>query len=170
MIPAAAFLWKGMERSDSFIDIFTQGMEGDDWTKRPAGVPNSALWILGHLALTRAYFLSLLSESFDADAEWGPDFSMDTWGPILGMGVEPQEPDGFPDPATCRVVLEKGMNGIKAYLESATLDDLNAPPCHPTDPYLKTKGQIVVHMAHHESHHTGSLSMIRRLLGKDRMF
>ena len=170
MIPAAAILWKGLERSDSFLDIFTQGMEGADWTTRIDGIPNTALWILGHLALTRAYFLSLLMDPFSADDEWGPTFRMDEWGPLFGMGVEPQEADGFPDPATCRAVLKKEMGAIRSYLETATLDDLDAPPCHPTDPYLKTKAQIVVHMAHHESHHSGTLSMIRRQLGKDRLF
>ncbi len=170
MIPAAKMLWKGMERSQSFIEIFTHGMDGDDWTTRLEGIPNTALWILGHLALTRAYFLGLLTETFSADAEWGPVFRTEDWEPILGMGVEPQDADGFPDPATCREILGKGMNVVKAYLESATLDDLDAPPCHPTDPYLTSKAQVIVHMAHHESHHTGVLSMIRRGLGKDRLF
>jgi len=170
MIPAAENLWKGMERSQSFIEIFTHGLDGDDWTARMEGIPNTALWILGHLALTRGYFLGLLSESFSADEAWGPAFKMDEWGPMLGMGVEPKDSDALPDPETCFDILQKGMDSIHAYLETATLEDLDAPPCHPTDPYLKSKAQIVVHMAHHESHHTGALSMIRRRLGKDRMF
>ena len=169
MNPSARVLWNGLKRSNSFIDIFSQGLEGDDWTERPCGLPNSALWILGHLALNRAFFLGMLWDSFSADAEWGPDFQMDTWGPLFGMGEEPQPADRYPDLATCRAVLEKGLDAVKSYLENATLDDLDAPPCISSS-FLKTKTQVIVHMTHHESHHTGSLSMIRRLLGKERLF
>ena len=169
MNPAARVLWNGLKRSNSFIDIFSQGMEGDDWTKRPDGVPNTALWILGHLALNRAYFLGMLDDTFSADAEWGPGFRMDEWGPLFGMGEELREGDLYPDLATCRAVLAKGMDAVKAYLEEATLDDLDAPPCIPSS-FLKTKSHVIVHMTHHESHHTGCLSLIRRLLGKERLF
>lgn len=151
--------WIGLQRSNGFIDYFTDGMGGDDWLKRPAGLPNPAIWILGHLAQSRAGFLQMLA---------GREVSEEGWDKLYGMGVEPQDPSNYPDVEMCRAVLDARMNDLKDYLEIASEQDLEGPPCTSSN-FFKTKASVLVHLSHHEAHHTGALSMIRRVLGKERL-
>jgi uncharacterized damage-inducible protein DinB len=48
------------------------------------------------------------------------------------------------------------------------MGDLNAAMCTSSE-FLPTKSAVIAFMTHHEAHHTGSLSMIWRLLGKQRL-
>ena len=159
MNPTANAFWMGLRRSNSFIDFFTQGMEGDDWLKRPGGVSNSAIWILGHLAQSRAGFLEMLT---------GEQTYEEGWDALFGMGVNPQDASLYPDVETCRAVLDARLRDLKQFLETVTDEDLESPPCMPSR-FFKTKASVLVHLSHHEAHHTGALSIIRRLLGKERV-
>jgi len=159
MNSTAKAFWMGMKQSNAFIDYFTTGMEGEDWLQKPAGVPNAAIWILGHLAHSRARFLALLTGQMHLEEGWEAFF---------GMGVEPQDPSSYPNVETCRAVLDARLQDLKEYLETATEEDLEGPVCMPSE-YFKTKSAVLVLLTHHEAHHTGALSMIRRALGKDRV-
>ncbi|MBE0636527.1 DinB family protein [Candidatus Bipolaricaulota bacterium] len=151
--------WMGLKRSNGFIETFTAGMEGDDWLQRPAGIPNPAIWTLGHLAQSRAEFLEMLTGRQVYEAGWAE---------LFGMGADPQDASVYPNVETCRAVLDARMRNLKEYLETASEEDLEGPPCTLSN-YFKTKASVLVHLSHHEAHHTGALSMIRRALGKDRM-
>lgn len=159
MNPTAHAFWMGLKRSNSFIDFFTQEMEGDDWLKRPGSVPNPAIWILGHLAQSRAGFLEMLT---------GEQRYEEGWAALFGMGVDPQDARGYPDVDTCRAVLDGRLQDLGQFLETVSEADLESPPCTPSK-FFKTKASVLVHLSHHEAHHTGALSLIRRLLGKDRV-
>jgi len=156
---AAKAYWMGIEQSNAFIETFTTGMESEDWLQRPAGAPNPAIWILGHLAHSRARFLGLLTGETVLEAGWEE---------LFGMGVDPQDPGNYPDAEACRAVLDARLHDLKDYLETASEQDLEGPPCMPSE-YFKTKSAVLVLLTHHEAHHTGALSMIRRALGKDRV-
>jgi uncharacterized damage-inducible protein DinB len=150
----------GFERSNAFIDTFSTGLEGDDWLQRPDGLPNPAIWILGHLAHTRAKFLKLVI---------GKQTHDESWDELFDMGTEPRDPKEYPGVEACRAALEEQFAQLKAYLETATEEDLQAPPVRPSE-YFDTKASVVAFLTVHEAHHTGALSMTRRLLGKDRLF
>jgi uncharacterized damage-inducible protein DinB len=157
--PMAKAFWMGLEHSDGFIRYFTTGMEGDDWLKKPAGIPNPAIWILGHLAHSRASFLELLT---------GQKRYENGWKDLLWMGAEPRDPAEYPSPDVCWAALDARLADLKAYLDTASEEDLEGPPCTDSK-FFKTKAAVLVHLTHHEAHHTGALSMIRRLLGKERL-
>lgn len=157
MNSTAKALWMGLERSNGFIGFFATGMEGDDWLQRPSGVPNPAIWILGHLALSRARLLEMLT---------GQQIYEQEWEALFDLGVDPQDPTAYPDIDTCRAVLDARLLDLKSYLETASEADLAGPPC---SKLFETKASVLVHFTHHEAHHTGVLSMIRRLLGKERV-
>ncbi|MBU1049674.1 DinB family protein, partial [Candidatus Bipolaricaulota bacterium] len=142
----------GLERSNAFIETFTKGMEGDDWLQRPAGFPNPAIWILGHLAHSRAGFLEMLT---------GTKSHEEGWEDLFEMGVDSQDPSVYPSVDTCRAVLDARLQDLKAYLETATEVDLEAPACVGSG-FFKSKGAVISFLTHHEAHHTGALSMIRR--------
>ncbi len=159
MNSTARAYWMGLERSNSFIDFFTTGMEGGDWLQRPAGAPNPAIWILGHLAHSRAAFLEMLT---------GQRMYEEGWEELAGLGVDPQDASVYPDVDTCRRVLDARLRDVKSYLETASEADLDSPPCV-SSKFFKTKAAVLVQLSHHEAHHTGALSMLRRLLGKERV-
>lgn len=159
MNSTANAFWMGIEKSHAFIDYFTTGMEGDDWLHTPCGVPNCALWILGHLAHSRAGFLEMLT---------GERIYEDGWDPRFDIGVEPQDPRTLPDVGTCRAALDARLLDLKSYLETADEEDLEGPLCTPST-FFNTKASVLAHLTVHEAHHTGALSMIRRLLGKERL-
>ena len=148
-----------LERSNAFVDYFTTGMEGDDWLKTPAGVPNPAIWILGHLAHSRAALVEVLT---------GESVCEEGWADLFEVGTDPRDPKTYPSVDRCRTVLGARMADVKAYLETASQEDLDRPPCTGSE-YYKSKAAALTHLIAHEAHHTGALSLIRRLLGKDRL-
>ena len=160
MNPTAHALWLGLERSNAFIEMFSTGIEGDDWYQKPEGLPNPAIWILGHLAHSRAKFLKLVL---------GKQLYDENWDELFDMGTEPRDPREYPGVEVCRAALDAQFAQLKAYLEAATEEDLQSPPAVPSE-YFKTKVSVIAFLTVHEAHHTGTLSMTRRVLGKDRLF
>lgn len=160
MTPTAHTLWLGLDRTNAFIDMFSTGLDGDDWYQKPDGLPNPPIWILGHLAHSRAKFLKMLI---------GKQMHDKTWDDLFDMGTEPRDPREYPGVDVCRAALDEQLTALKTYLESATDGDLQGPPAVPSE-YFATKTAVIVFLTVHEAHHTGTLSMTRRLLGKDRLF
>ncbi len=70
MDPMAKVFWYGLERSNLFIDVFTEGMAGEDWARRLPGIPNPAIWTLGHLAYQRGVVLELLPGHHTCPENW----------------------------------------------------------------------------------------------------
>ncbi len=159
MNPMAKAFLLGLERSNMFIGLFSEGMTDEDWRKQPDGVPNPAIWTIGHLAFQRALFLEMLTgrRTYDED-----------WIPLFELGCDPREAAVYPDIDTCRAFLDARLHDLKAYLESADAEDLESPPCLPSK-FFQTKTAALVHLTHHEAHHTGCLSLLRRLLGKEKV-
>jgi uncharacterized damage-inducible protein DinB len=149
-----------IERSAQFVGYFTKGLEGEDWYSRLPGVPNTAIWSLGHIAYHRALFLELVS---------GERIYPQEWTSLFAMGCEPlPDPHGYPSTATCLELLDRSLAGLRSYLETATQADLASPP-HLPSRFLPTKADVLTHLAAHEAHHTGNLALVRRLLGKEKV-
>ncbi len=159
MDPMAKVFWLGLERSNLFIDLFSEGMAGDDWLQQPPGIPNPAIWTIGHLAFQRAMLLKLLTgrRTYDED-----------WDALFKLGCDSRDASLYPDIETCRAFLDARLHDLKGYLDNATREDLESPPCLPSK-FFKTKAAALVHLSHHEAHHTGCLSLLRRLLGKEKV-
>jgi uncharacterized damage-inducible protein DinB len=155
----AKALWLGLEKSDMFVNFFATGITGDDWLKKPVGMPNPPIWILGHMAYHRAVFLELVSGKKTYDESWINLFS---------LGCEPRAAKEYPDADLCFEILKNRLADLKSYLESVSVEDLESPPTK-ISKFFQTKADVIVHLTHHEAHHTGSLAMARRLLGKDKL-
>lgn len=160
MLGMAKAFRMGIERSAKFVEVFTRGLEGEDWYLQPAGVPNPAIWTLGHIAYHRGLFYEMVS---------GRRTYPDAWEGLFGMGCEPlADPHGYPDVEACRAYLNEGFELLVGYLESATVEDLAAKPTIESR-FLPTRADVLAHLVSHEAHHTGSLALLRRLLGKGRI-
>ena len=159
MNPVAKVFLQGIERSNMFIDVFTSGMEGEDWLRQPGGAPNCALWHLGHLAHQRGRFLEMLTGREHCEAEWGV---------LFDLGSPPCDGSALPDLETCRRVLDARLADLRTWLETAGKEDMAAPPARGTN-FFPRRADALSHLSHHEAHHTGCLSMLRRMQGKDKV-
>ncbi len=150
----------GLERSGKFVGFFSAGLEGEDWYARPAGVPNPAIWTLGHIAYHRALFLELLT---------GERTYADDWKTRYDMGSLPlDDPHDYPGVAECHELFERATEKLQAYLESVSDEELATPPLR-TSRFLATRGDVLAHAIAHEAHHTGNMALLRRLLGKEKV-
>lgn len=159
MEPMARAFLMGLERSNLFIGFFTRDLTGEEWLQRPAGVPNCALWTMGHLAHQRGRFLEMLT---------GRPCCEEGWGALFDLGSPASEADACPDLDSCRRVLDARLQDLRTWLEAATRKDLESPCAAPSD-FFPSKASALTHLTHHEAHHTGCLSMVRRLLGKEKV-
>lgn len=160
MIGMAKAFRMGIERSAKFVEVFTRGLEGEDWYAQPQGVPNPAIWTLGHIAYHRGLFYELVS---------GQRTYPDDWRGLFGMGCEPlADPHAYPSVETCQAYLSEAFELLVGYLDSATARDLAARPTIESR-FLPTKADVLAHLVSHEAHHTGNLAAVRRLLGKEKV-
>lgn len=149
----------GIERNAKFVEVFTRGMAGEDWYIRPPGVPNPAIWTLGHIAYHRGLFYEMVR---------GECTYPETWRSLFGMGCEPlEDPHGYPSVETCHAYMEEALGRLRVYLEAVTARELAAKPTIESR-FLPTKADVLGHLICHEAHHTGNLALLRRLLGKDK--
>lgn len=156
---AKAFLMS-VERSARFVEVFTRGLEWEDWYELPPGVPNPAIWTLGHIAYHRGLFYEMVT---------GQRTYPDDWKALFDMGCTPlPDPHGYPAVGECLAYMERLLGLWRAYLDSATDEELAAAGPHCV-PRLPTRADVVCHHATHEAHHTGNLALVRRLLGKGRV-
>lgn len=149
-----------LDKSDGFIEFFSQDLEGDDWYAKPPGVPNPAIWTLGHLAYVRADFVWMLT---------GEKLYPPEWVPLFKIGSEPlEDTHQYPTPDLCWELLTKCKEKLEAFLETATEEDFASAP-NGANPFFPTKAAVFVHLTHHEAHHTGNLALVRRMLGKEKV-
>lgn len=161
MLGMAKAFQMGIERSAKFVEVFTRGLEGEDWYAQPPGIPNPAIWTLGHIAYHRGLFYELVS---------GRRTYPDDWRGLFGMGCEPlPDPRAYPGVETCHAYLNEAYELLVGYLESVTARELAAKPTIESR-FLPTKADVLAHLVCHEAHHTGNLALVRRLLGKERLY
>lgn len=155
----ATALWMGLERSDRFVEVFTSNLRDEDWRATPPGFPNCPLWVLGHLAFYRGHFLDLCLGGRTVEEGWRGLFS---------IGSAPPPPEALPSVDACREELARRREMWRGWLETVSDAELREP-CPALAPYFENRAQVVVHLTHHEAHHTGGLSMLSRLLGRGKI-
>ncbi len=84
MDPMARTFRPGLERSNMFIELFTEGMAGEVWRKKLPGIPNPAIWSMGNLAHRRAAMLELLTGKRTYDNDWVEFFKTHHEAPHTG--------------------------------------------------------------------------------------
>ncbi|MCX7835858.1 MAG: DinB family protein [bacterium] len=155
----ALTLQKGLEKSNLFLKFFTTGLEGPDWTRELEGFPNSALWTLGHIAYSRAYFYELLS---------GKKIYQDAWKSWFEYGSPHTTVEQLPPLQECWTLAQIGFDHLIDFLSNVSEEDLLSAPYIASSSFA-TKLDLFIHLTHHEAHHTGSLSMMRRVMGKEKL-
>jgi hypothetical protein len=132
--------------------------------EQPSPGVNHPAWILGHLAYSADYGVTLLGGEKTLPAEWTTLF-----GP--GSKVSSSRSDYAPKEELARAV-EQGFKRLLEYLAGATPDHWAKPTANPRMRVgLPTvKEGIAFLLTGHLGVHLGQLSMWRRLIGLAPMF
>lgn len=130
-----------------------EARRGAEWGVNPAS------WILGHLA----YAQLRLGLHF----AFGVQVDVGTLAPFA-RGAAPIDPQRLPTLDSLREELHHALSRVKAILDLLNPADLERPNSHvlPPFPELRTRADVLVQCALHESQHAGQLMMLRKLLHK----
>jgi len=149
----AAFIFN---RNQEMLAKAIAGLTAEQWTARPLGTCNSALWLLGHMVWARSRALKLLGFTWTKP-----------WLDLFARGSKPAETQQYP-------AVEELLDGwqdlcttFPATLEEIPQDVLSAPVQQPSPSFDGTVGGMVSFLAMHESYHVGQLVYVRRILGVD---
>ncbi|MBN2560383.1 MAG: DinB family protein [Phycisphaerae bacterium] len=130
----------------------------DKLTHQPIPGANHAMWIMGHVAVTDAFFLDQL----DGRTVGG----LEEWKALFFRGSQPKpNVSDYPPVAEVKRLLDRSREQVIAWFRS--LDDVQLKAPLPDD--LKGFGPLHVNLmtstAVHEGMHAGQLAVIRKSLG-----
>ena len=156
--PEMQILSRQFAFDDGFLDVITEGFEPEHWTRRAEGVANSALWIVGHLAMCRRYLARMA----------GTDLSKDDWESLFNMGADADLPEHAPDhEALVAHYKSAGAILVEALAGLSPEDAAQEIEAHfPDGANTLAAGARYLHF--HEAYHLGQLGLLRRLCGLPR--
>ena len=133
---------------------YVDGWTDDQWLRSLDGPTSNAAWIVAHLALTRAAYLSKVGGRFDL-----PD-----WAEPFGRGST--SPEAMPAPTEELLdVLDRAGQALAERLPQLTDDELAADCGRDLPSGGRTIGKYVHFMLWHESYHVGQLAVLNRVQG-----
>lgn len=142
--------------NSSFLKKGLAGLDDSDWCARPNDHSNSIQWIVGHLVWSRAMVLARLGDKWTLP-----------WMPLYARGSKCVDSPDAPSPSGLLEAWDESSARLKAAMENATEELLNAPAPQPGPPSADGKLTGVINfMALHETYHVGQASYIRSFLGK----
>lgn len=144
-----------------YFELLIFQMPMDKLAERPAGVGHSALWLLGHMAISVDFAHQALGQENICPARWFVAF-----GP--GSSDDIKNPEKY-DATEMIEVIRYGYAKLHDFTLAADESLLSEP--HPVEilqgTALKTKGDLLGHLlTTHLSMHLGQLSFWRRLQGE----
>lgn len=144
--------------SDSLFKDFPEG----NWTHQPSPTDNHALWVLGHLAITDAWYCGVVG----ASGATMPD----GYDAMFGMGSKPvSDSSKYPKPAEVRKLFETNRAALAAWLQSASAAALDQPLKEKTGGFMADAVDGAFKLAWHEGWHAGQLASVRKALGLPRV-
>jgi len=130
----------------------------DKWTYQPSPTDNHALWVLGHLAITDAWYCGGVGATGASMPEG--------WEPLFGMGSKPVgDLSKYPSPAEVRKVFDANREVLLGWLKKAGAAELNAPLGDKTGGFMTDAVDGALKMSWHEGWHTGQFASVRKALG-----
>lgn len=139
-----------------------EGLDDDEWYRRPPGCSTHVAWQVGHLAMAE-YALTMLrirGKEPEDQAVIANDFFK-----RFKKGSTPGDPAEAPAPAELREVL--GRVHARALAELATRNDAELQVEPLPEPYAVFPDKLgsLFFCASHELVHAGQIGLLRRLLG-----
>ena len=124
---------------------------------------NNIKWHIGHIALTRIYFLERSNPKLDPSRFLTPsERSLFDRG-----GTPPRNPEAYPSLGRLQDVFRRVGETWLIHLEALTSDDLQKPHSRTSDETLEA---LLVFLLTHESYHCGQIGFIRSSSGYPSIF
>lgn len=144
------------KRNEAMLAKALDGLEGEQWTRRPQDASNCALWILGHIVWARSRALKLLGVTWDAP-----------WLKHFERGSKPEDAPQYPSCDQVQAAWKELSDLMPFALEAATPEAMAAPASQPSPSFDGTIGGMVSFLAMHETYHVGQVVYLRHLVGCD---
>lgn len=140
------------------IDKMLTTFPADKMFFQPMPTSNHAAWIMGHLACTYMWLITMI------DPKMAPALP-DSYNGLFGMGSHPSsDASKYPAPAQLRKDYDTCFNAFVKATESLKDTDLYAPTASESGGFCTCKLDAALKGAWHDGWHIGQLSDLRRAL------
>lgn len=140
------------------LDKALADFTGDALVAQPFKGANHALFIMGHLAVSDAFFLRTIGGS--------PTAVPENWDELFGMGAEPQaDIAAYPPEEEVRQALTRAREELVAHLRALDDQALAAPTPEPLQNVADCVAGLTSFIAMHDGMHTGQTLSLRKALG-----
>lgn len=137
---------------------FASGFADSQVTAQPSPTSNHLLWSLGHLAISNAWFASLI--------DGAPVGVSDEWDKLFGMKSKPvTDAAAYPPFAEVLSAYHKSAERIEDAARSRTDADMLKPCATDSGGFCSDKLDSVAKAAWHEGWHLGQIAELRKALG-----
>jgi hypothetical protein len=139
-------------------DKFASGFSDAQMTAMPCPTSNHVLWNLGHLAVSNAWFASMI--------DGAPVGVEESWDKMFGMNSKPvADASAYPSIADVRAMYQKTAERLEDAARARTDADLAQPPTGDSGGFLADRLDAVLKAAWHEGWHLGQIAECRKALG-----
>jgi len=165
----AMALGQAMRSSGPLVTRFLAGFDETNRTRQAPGLPNHAVWTMGHLALTLSRFAEKLdggplpeSAFVTGDGRKGDARRFDTES--VSFGSKPtDEPAIYPALARGREIFEEALD--RAAKAIGAMSDADLAKTHPWGKGEMSAEELATRILFHNGIHAGQLTDLRRALG-----
>jgi len=135
----------------------------EEWTHQVHPRANHPLWIMGHLAQTDNFLISLVAPE--------QALPLTEYQECFGMGSQPtNDIAAYPNLDDVRRTFQERREAMLNLLDSLNEDELSAALPEGTPDFLSDKASAFEMAIWHEGMHSGQLSVARRSLGYEPLF
>jgi hypothetical protein len=135
-------------------------VDGHQVSQAP-GIPNHALWTLGHLAVTNGWMHSLLTGT--------PSLVPSSYDAMFNMGTTPhQDAASYPSFDEVKKFYDESFEQILGVIRTMNDEQLFTPTVTDSHGFVTSKIDTLAKTAWHEGWHIGQLVDLRRALGIER--
>ncbi|HED53575.1 MAG TPA: DinB family protein [Phycisphaerales bacterium] len=144
--------------SRGFLMSLLEATPDEAFFKVPCSGGNHPAWIVGHLALTDAFFLADLS----GQALGVPE----SWNELFGMKTESvEDASKYPSRQELTERLVSTREAMIGWLKSLSDEQLLKPIEGDLSQFAKNPAVLMGTLAWHEGLHTGQIGVVRRMVG-----
>ena len=169
MSEKAKALGQAMRSSGPLLTRFLAGFDEKDRTRQAPGLPNHAVWTMGHLALTLSRFAEKLGAGsppdgafLKGDGRQSDARRFDTES--VSFGSRPtDEPAIYPSLARGREIFEEALE--RAARAISALSDAELAKLHAWGKGEMSAEDLATRILFHNGIHAGQLTDLRRALG-----
>ncbi len=134
------------------------GIPQDKLTFQPFPKANHVLWVLGHCAVSDAYFCNTMGTENTVQID-------ESWGELFGMGSTPvADATKYPSLEKLTDAMKHAREGLLEWFSSMDDAKLNSPLPEDWKMFGPNFAALMNSIAWHEAIHTGQLTNIRRAL------